>query len=75
MDIDHAGASPASLAATVVHIHPAGAVARVHLLAEGEVTLNAELSPERCEKLDLKRGDRVYVAPRRARVFGPHYSM
>jgi sulfate/thiosulfate transport system ATP-binding protein len=76
MDIDHAAESPGSLAATVLHVHPAGAVARVHLLAEkGDIALNAELSPERCEKLDLKRGDRVYVAPRRARVFVPDYSI
>jgi sulfate transport system ATP-binding protein len=70
-------ADPAnSLAATVLHVHPAGAVARVQLVAEaGDVALNVDLSPERCAELNLRRGDRVYVAPRRARVFVPDYSI
>jgi sulfate transport system ATP-binding protein len=76
LDVDVAPVSSASLPATVVHVHPAGAVARVHLLAlDGEVALNVEISPERYEELDLKCGDRVYVAPRRARVFVPEYSI
>ncbi|HWG47212.1 MAG TPA: sulfate/molybdate ABC transporter ATP-binding protein [Gemmataceae bacterium] len=76
LDIDHVSDSPASLAATVLHVHPAGAVARVHLLAEeNEAALHVELSPERCEELQLRSGDRVYVAPRRARVFVPDYSI
>ncbi len=76
LDIDHAPDSPGSLAATVLHVHPAGSVARVHLRAEeGNVALNVELSPERCEELRLRSGDRVYVAPRRARVFVPDYSI
>ncbi len=58
--------SPASLPAKVVHVNPAGSVARVQLLAEeNDLALNVELSPERCEELDLKSGDRVYVAPLR----------
>jgi sulfate transport system ATP-binding protein len=76
LDIDHTPDSPGSFAARVMHVNPAGSVARVHLLAEeSEVELNVELSPDRCEELDLKSGDRVYVAPRRARVFLPDYSI
>lgn len=76
LDIDRACDSPASLPARVVHVNPAGAVARVQLLAEAdEVALNVELSPERCRELDLKNGERVYVAPRHARVFVPDYSI
>jgi sulfate transport system ATP-binding protein len=76
LDIDHGSESPAGLRATVLHENRAGAVARVHLLSEeGEIALNVELSPDRCEELDLKRGDRVNVAPRRARVFVPDYSI
>jgi sulfate transport system ATP-binding protein len=68
--------SPTSLPATVLHVHPVGAVVRVQLhLREGDDSLNVELSPERCHELDLKHGDRVYVAPRRARVFVPDYSI
>src|SRR6185437_1271661 len=55
LDIDHVSDSPASLAATVLHVHPAGAVARVHLLAEeNEAALHVELNPERCEELQLR---------------------
>ena len=76
LDIEHVAESASSLPATVLHVHPAGAVARVQLVAEaGEVALNVDLSPERCEGLNLRRGDRVYVAPRRARVFVPDYSI
>jgi sulfate transport system ATP-binding protein len=76
LDIDHVAESPTGLAATVLHVHPAGSIARVHLRAEdGETALHVELSPERCEELALRSGDRVYVAPRRARVFVPDYSI
>lgn len=75
LDIDRAAASPAGLSATVVHVHPAGAVARVRLLAAGGDALHVDLTPERCRELDLKSGDRVYVAPRHARVFVPDYSI
>ncbi len=75
LDIDHAPESPASLAATVVHVHPAGAVARVRLLAEEGEVVHVDLTPERCQELDLKSGDRVYLAPRHARVFVPDYSI
>jgi sulfate transport system ATP-binding protein len=76
LDIDHSAESPSGLAATVVHVHPAGAVARVRLLAaDGQAALHVDVTPERCRELDLKSGDRVYVAPRRARVFVPDYSI
>ena len=76
LDIDHAAHSPASLAATVLHVHPLGAVIRVQLQSQqGDHALNVELSPERCLDLALKTGDRVFVAPRRARVFVPDYSI
>jgi sulfate transport system ATP-binding protein len=74
--IENIAESANSLPARVLFVHPAGAVARVQLVAEdSEVALNVDLSPERCEVLNLRRGDRVYVAPRRARVFVPDYSI
>ena len=70
LDIDHTPAPEASLPATVLHVHPTSSVARVHLLTEeGGVALNVELSLQRYAALNLRSGDRVYVAPRRARVF------
>jgi sulfate transport system ATP-binding protein len=76
LDIEPAAESPASLTAIVLHVHPVGAVVRVQLrVGTDENDLNVELSPERYSQLDLKNGDRVFVAPRRARVFVPDYSI
>jgi sulfate transport system ATP-binding protein len=76
LDIEPAAGSSAGLAATVLHVHPVGAVVRVRLhVPEGDNSLNVELSPERWTELDLKSGDRVSVAPRHARVFVPDYSL
>ena len=69
------GASGA-LAARVLHINPAGPVARVHLAAlEGNLELQVEVTPERWRELGLKVGDTAYVSPRRARVFLPDYAI
>jgi sulfate transport system ATP-binding protein len=59
------------LQATVMHVHPAGAVSRVHLSAGDGTALSVEISPERHSELGLKAGDTVYLSPRRARVFVP----
>jgi sulfate transport system ATP-binding protein len=61
------------LRATVLHVHPAGAVSRVHLAAGDGTSLSVELSPERYHQLALKAGDTVYLSPRRARVFVPDH--
>ncbi|NOU30181.1 MAG: sulfate/molybdate ABC transporter ATP-binding protein [Polyangiaceae bacterium] len=65
-----------SLEARVVHVNPAGAVVKVELRTElaGQL-LNAEIDRERFAALDLKAGDRVFVSPRRVRVFLPDYAI
>jgi sulfate transport system ATP-binding protein len=75
LDIEHAAESQASLAATVLHVRSIGAFIRVQLRVGEENDLSVELSPERFTELNLKSGDRVFVAPRRARVFVPDYSI
>ena len=63
-----------ALAATVQRINSAGSVAKIALLADDfEMELNVELSKARYVELALKTGDRVYVSPRKARVFMPEY--
>jgi sulfate/thiosulfate transport system ATP-binding protein len=65
-----------SLPAVVVHVNPVGSMARVRLDVPGYgPDVFVDLAPERCTELGLKRGDAVYVAPRRARVFVPDYSI
>ncbi len=57
--------------ATVLHVYPAGAMARVRLAAGDGTPLNVEVSPERCRELGLRPGSTVLVSPRNARVFVP----
>jgi len=70
LEISHSRNGVPSLEARVVHISPAGSVAKVQLLTTnlGDV-LNVDLSPSTCSDLDLKTGDKVYVFPRKVRVF------
>jgi sulfate transport system ATP-binding protein len=76
LEIDHFPGDAARLAATVRHVNPAGPVTRVQLLAEDfGVEIQVELSQARAEELRLRPGDRVYVSPRRARVFAPDYAI
>ncbi len=61
-----------SLRARVLHANPAGAVARVQLLAlDFGAEVQAELPRERFDALGLAVGDTVYVSPRRVRAFLP----
>jgi sulfate transport system ATP-binding protein len=70
LDIGRAPAARGGLPARVVHVSPAGAVARVRLHAEQlGSAVTVEVHPERLTELALKAGELVYVVPRRARVF------
>jgi sulfate/thiosulfate transport system ATP-binding protein len=65
-----------SFRAKVVHVRPAGAVAKVQLLAEeSEVLINVDLSPESFADLALQTGDLVHVSPKNYRIFEPDYSI
>jgi sulfate transport system ATP-binding protein len=65
-----------SVAGVVVRIQRTGPVVRVLVeSAEFGVSLNVELSNERFGELKLSTGDRVYVSPRRVRVFVPEYAI
>ena len=56
----------------VLSMRALGASVRLELSGvSGGETIEAELSRERYAELSLRRGDRVFVRPRRARVFGP----
>ena len=55
--------------ATLTHASPAGALVKVDLSdAEGKI-LHAEISREMFDSLGVGQGERVYVRPRRLRVF------
>jgi sulfate transport system ATP-binding protein len=76
LDIERTPSGTGSLAARIVHVNPAGSVARVHLVAlEGSLTIHVELPAERWRELTLQVGETVYVSPRRAWVFLPDYAI
>jgi sulfate transport system ATP-binding protein len=72
LDLSHGPDGLSSFAAKVLHVNPAGAVARVQLsAAETGDLIQVEITPERFKELGLQAGATVYVAPRRVRVFVP----
>ncbi|HJZ90305.1 MAG TPA: sulfate/molybdate ABC transporter ATP-binding protein [Gemmataceae bacterium] len=72
LDIETAPAGNGRLSARVTHVNPAGPVTRVQVKVPGiDMELSVELSRDRSAELALKKGDEVYVAPRRVRVFAP----
>jgi sulfate transport system ATP-binding protein len=74
LDIERLANGTPSVKARVERINPTGAVAKVSLTAtEYGVTINVDLNLDRYAELRLKRGDTVYVFPKRVRVFVPDY--
>jgi len=74
LEIERSANGVPSLRGRIERINSAGSVAKIQVsAAEFGVDLHVELSPERFTELDLRRGDTVYVSPRRARVFAPEY--
>ncbi len=70
--IQHQRNGAASIGAKVLHVNPAGSRIKVELqTVESEQLINAELTNERFDELDLKPGALVYVSATRVRVFVP----
>jgi sulfate transport system ATP-binding protein len=64
--------SPA-LPATVARINPAGSYAKIALFAGDGRELQVDVPFERFHELNLQQGDRVFVSPKKVRVFVPEY--
>ena len=72
LDIEHTPIGSSSLEARITQINPAGSIAKVRVFSEEfGLALNVDLNLERYTQLRIKTGDRVYVAPRKVRVFMP----
>jgi sulfate/thiosulfate transport system ATP-binding protein len=70
LDIQRSRRDERCLPATVRHVNPVGAVARVELLlVDQETVVQANLSRERYLELQLRQGDAVFVVPRQLRIF------
>jgi sulfate transport system ATP-binding protein len=76
LDLDRTAVLPTSLPGRVLHVNPIGSVARVQVaVPDFGLDINVDLPPDRLAELQLKRGDAVYVSPRKMRVFVPDYSI
>ena len=72
LDISHQPFGTSSLEVRVMQINPAGSVAKIRVFSEQfGLALNVDLNLERYSQLNLKPGDKVYVAARNVRVFVP----
>jgi sulfate transport system ATP-binding protein len=73
LEIQPFGNGEAALEAQVERVLLAGSVAKISLVAaEFGFGINVDLSLDRYHELGLKRGDTVYVSPRKVRVFPSH---
>lgn len=68
----HANGVP-SLPASVARINQAGSYAKIAVVTGDGRELQVDLPFERFAELNLQLGDRVYVSPKRVRVFAPDY--
>jgi sulfate transport system ATP-binding protein len=74
LDIARAPNGVPSVKARIVHVNPAGSLARVQLVAaEAEGPIRVDLSPSRLAELGVQTGETVYLFPRKVRVFEPDY--
>jgi len=66
-----------SMLARVVHINPAGSVVKVRLISdEFGLVVNVDVERGRYTELALNAGDKVYVSPKKVRVFmQPDYAI
>ena len=70
IDILRDASTGAAFKAAINYIHSVGPVVRLELKREDESELiEAELTRERFQELNLKEGEQVYVKPRNLRVF------
>jgi sulfate transport system ATP-binding protein len=61
--------------ATLSHVRAAGPLVKLELLDEQQGLLRVETSPDHFQALGPRPGDRLYVRPRRVRVFVDHQSL
>jgi sulfate transport system ATP-binding protein len=69
LDVSRAAEGDSGMWATVRHVNAAGALVKLELQTEDGGVLRVDLSPERYAALRPQIGERLYVQPRRLRVF------
>ncbi len=74
LDLSRVREGTSALEAKITHINPAGAVVKVRLYAEQfGMLVNVDVVQERYASLQLKAGEMVFIAPKRARMFADDY--
>ncbi|HMV13284.1 MAG TPA: TOBE-like domain-containing protein, partial [Nitrosomonas sp.] len=74
IEVDREPNGESALAAQIVHILSVGPIVRLEIAREenqGKNLIQVEISKERFRGLQLEKGDRVYIKPRRLDLF-PH---
>jgi sulfate/thiosulfate transport system ATP-binding protein len=74
LEIHRERSRPDDLRARIERIHAAGPTVKIELVTEGGPA-QAEISQEQYERLELQRGEEVYVRPRQRRVFAEDYTI
>jgi sulfate/thiosulfate transport system ATP-binding protein len=69
LDISRTDGAGGGLWATVTDVRAVGAVVKIELADHADQTIHVELGRERYEQIRATVGERVYVKPRRLRVF------
>jgi sulfate transport system ATP-binding protein len=70
LDIHRSRTDERCLPAVVRHVNTAGAVAKVELLLrDQETVVQANLTRERHQELQLRQGEAVFIVPRQLRIF------
>jgi sulfate/thiosulfate transport system ATP-binding protein len=69
LDVTRAAEGEGGIWATVRHVNAAGALVKLELEAADGRVLRVEMSPERHQALAPRPGERLYVQPRRMRLF------
>jgi sulfate transport system ATP-binding protein len=69
LDVSRTADVEGGLWASLRHVHSAGAVVKLELVDDDGQVLQVDLTRQHHDELRLQRGDRLYVRPRRLRVF------
>ncbi len=75
LEINKEQKSPQSVTATVQYINQAGPVVKVALINEVKDPIYADISHERFQELQLKKGDTVFVKLKDFKVFSEDYTI
>ncbi len=74
LDIEVNLTSIEALPAKIMHINPAGPVVRVHLQDLNSIaTVFVEINFSKLKELGITTGQKVYIQPKRLRIFTPDY--